>query len=186
ELFMALRDAGVEDDKINEFLRVNVPKTGSTAPVKNLRNRLDLNLNKEFDIDGDVLRLSDILETNTLGLMQGYTNRMSGRVAFANRGITDLRALDRSITETRLGMGEGAESWGKAVDDTIDHLLGYPVGTDIPELMRGASNLANTVMLKNSGLYQMTDISIAMKEFGLARVLRGLASTGLLRKADAV
>ncbi|QYW05874.1 peptidoglycan lytic exotransglycosylase [Vibrio phage vB_VpP_NS8] len=186
ELFMALRDAGVEDDKINEFLRVNVPKTGSTAPVKNLRNRLDLNLNKEFDIDGDVLRLSDILETNTLGLMQGYTNRMSGRVAFANRGITDLRTLDRSITETRLGMGEGAESWGKAVDDTIDHLLGYPVGTDIPELMRGASNLANTVMLKNSGLYQMTDISIAMKEFGLARVLRGLASTGLLRKADAV
>lgn len=186
ELFHALRDAGIEDDKINEFLNVNVPKTGATAPVKNLRNRADFNLNKEYYINGQVMKMSDIIDTNALGLMQGYTNRMSGRASFAARGITDLRKLEKSVNEVRVGMQNGGDEWAKAVDDTIDHLLGYPVGTDIPELMRGASNLANTVMLKNSGLYQLTDISIAMKEFGLARVMRGLASTGLMRKADHV
>lgn len=34
--------------------------------------------------------------------------------------------------------------------------------------------MANATMLKNSGLYQLTDTALAMKEFGMARVLRSM------------
>lgn len=192
ELFMAMKDAGIDEADINKFLNVNVPTTGATGEAKHLRKRLRLNVSKEFVVDeaeGRTMRLLDVMDTRLMQNMQGYTNSMSGRVAFARAGVSDLSQIEKQIGEVvqrSLGSGKDTTKWTKAVDDTIDHILGFPVGTDIPELMRGASNIANTVMLKNSGLYQLTDMSIAIKEFGLARTLRAMAETGLLRKADYV
>lgn len=192
ELFMAMREAGIDDATIKQFMGVNVPSTGATGQAKNLRKRLRLNVSKEFVVNestGETLRLLDVMDTRLMQNMHGYTNSMSGRVAFARRGINDLSVVEKqiqSVTADMLKRGEDSTKWARAVDDAIDHILGFPVGTDIPELMRGASNVANTVMLKNSGLYQLTDMSIAMKEFGMARTLRAMAGTGLLRKADAV
>lgn len=192
ELFMAMREAGIDDAAIKQFMNVNVPSTGATGQAKNLRKRLRLNVSKEFVVDestGETLRLLDVMDTRLMQNMHGYTNSMSGRVAFARRGINDLSVVEKqiqSVTADMLKRSEDSTKWARAVDDTIDHILGFPVGTDIPELMRGASNVANTVMLKNSGLYQLTDMSIAMKEFGMTRTLRAMAETGLLRKADAV
>lgn len=192
ELFMAMRDAGIDDAAIKQFMDVNVPSTGATGQAKNLRKRLRLNVSKEFVVDestGETMRLLDVMDTRLMQNMHSYTNSMSGRVAFARRGINDLSVVEKqiqSVTADMLKRGEDSSKWARAIDDTIDYILGFPVGTDIPELMRGASNVANTVMLKNSGLYQLTDMSIAMKEFGMARTLRAMAETGLLRKADAV
>ncbi|ACY66722.1 internal virion protein with endolysin domain [Klebsiella phage KP34] len=175
EVVMAMRSAGVDESAIQSFLAGNVRESGSTSPARNLRQRTRFNMDKEYLVNGKSMRMQDLMDTDVAKVMHGYTNRMSGRVGMAYAGVQDLGQLSKMIDESKHALADSAK-WEKTVNDTIDFILGgAPADSgQLPGLLRAAGNMANATMLKNSGLYQLTDTALAMKEFGMARVLRSM------------
>jgi hypothetical protein len=175
EVVMAMRGAGVDESAIQSFLTANVRESGSTSPARNLRQRTRFNMDKEYLVNGKSMRMQDLMDTDVAKVMHGYTNRMSGRVGMAYAGVQDLGQLGKMIDESKHTLANPAK-WEKTVNDTIDLILGgAPADAgQLPDLLRAAGNMANATMLKNSGLYQITDTALAMKEFGMARVLRSM------------
>ena len=175
EVVMAMRSAGVDESAIQSFLAGNVRESGSTSPARNLRQRTRFNMDKEYLINGKSMRMQDLMDTDVAKVMHGYTNRMSGRVGMSYAGVQDLGQLAKMIDESKHALADSAK-WEKTVNDTIDFILGgAPADAgQLPDLLRAAGNMANATMLKNSGLYQLTDTALAMKEFGMARVLRSM------------
>lgn len=175
EVVMAMRSAGVDESAIQSFLTANVRESGSTSPARNLRQRTRFNMDKEYLVNGKSMRMQDLMDTDVAKVMHGYTNRMSGRVGMAYAGVQDLGQLGKMIDESKHTVANPAK-WEKTVNDTIDFILGgAPADAGrLPDLLRAAGNMANATMLKNSGLYQITDTALAMKEFGMARVLRSM------------
>ena len=186
ELAGAMRNAGVDSETIASFMKQNVQGGNATKTVKNLRSRNRFNMSKEYMVNGQAMRLGDLMDTDVAKVMHGYTNRMSGRVGMRYAGIEDMKLLEDMIQEGKHGMAN-PDKWEKHVNDTIDFLIGgSPNDAEMPEIFRAASNLANATMLKNSALYQITDIALAMKEFGMARVLRGMGKQEWFKQGDAV
>lgn len=186
ELAGAMRNAGVDSATINSFMKQNVQGGNATKTVKNLRSRNRFNMTKEYMVDGKAMRLGDLMDTDVAKVMHGYTNRMSGRVGMRYAGIEDMKMLDDMIQAGKQNM-PNPDKWEQHVNDTIDFLIGgSPSDANLPELMRAAGNLANATMLKNSGLYQITDTALAMKEFGMARVLRGMSKQEWFKQGAAV
>lgn len=175
EVVMAMRNAGVDESAIQSFLAGNVRESGATSPARNLRQRTRFNMDKEYIVDGQAMRMQDLMDTDVAKVMHGYTNRMSGRVGMAYAGVQDLGQLTKMIDESKHALADSAK-WEKTVNDTIDFILGgAPADAgQLPDLLRAAGNMANATMLKNSGLYQLTDTALALKEFGMSRVLRGM------------
>ena len=175
EVVMAMRGAGVDESAIQSFLTANVRESGSTSPARNLRQRTRFNMDKEYLVNGKSMRMQDLMDTDVAKVMHGYTNRMSGRVGMAYAGVQDLGQLGKMIDESKHTLANPAK-WEKTVNDTIDFILGgAPADAgQLPDLLRAAGNMANATMLKNSGLYQITDTALAMKEFGMTRVLRSM------------
>lgn len=176
DLVMAMKQAGIDDAEIDAFIKGNVKESGATSPARNLRQRNRFNMTKEYTVNGQVMRLADIMDTDVSKVMHGYTNRMSGRVGFAYAGIQDLAQLEKMINDGKHTLPDPGK-WENAVNDTIDFILGGVAGganNQLPEILRAAGNLANATMLKNSALYQITDTALAMKEFGMKRVLRSM------------
>lgn len=175
EVVMAMRSAGVDESAIQSFLTTNVRESGSTSPARNLRQRTRFNMDKEYLVNGKSMRMQDLMDTDVAKVMHGYTNRMSGRVGMAYAGVQDLGQLGKMIDESKHTLANPAK-WEKTVNDTIDFILGgAPADAgQLPDLLRAAGNMANATMLKNSGLYQITDTALAMKEFGMTRVLRSM------------
>ena len=175
EVVMAMRNAGVDESAIQSFLAGNVRESGATSPARNLRQRTRFNMDKEYIVDGQAMRMQDLMDTDVAKVMHGYTNRMSGRVGMAYAGVSDLKTLETMINESKHSLADSGK-WEKTVNDAIDFILGgAPADAgQMPDLLRAAGNMANATMLKNSGLYQLTDTALALKEFGMSRVLRGM------------
>lgn len=188
ELVMAMRQAGIDEADIQGFLSANVKPSGATAPSRNLKQRNRFNMSKEYIVDGQPMRLQDLLDTDVAKVMHGYTNRMSGRVGMSYAGIEDLKQLETMINEGKHTLSDPGK-WEQAVNDTIDFMLGGVAGgagAQLPEIFRAAGNLANATMLKNSALYQITDTALAMKEFGMARVLRSMREQPWFKEGSVV
>jgi hypothetical protein len=186
ELAGAMRNAGVDSETITSFMKQNVQGGNATKTVKNLRSRNRFNMTKEYMVDGKAMRLGDLMDTDVAKVMHGYTNRMSGRVGMRYAGIEDMKVLEDMIQAGKHSM-PNPDRWEKHVNDTIDFLIGgSPNDADLPEYIRAASNLANATMLKNSALYQITDMALAMREFGMARVLRGMGKQEWFKQGAAV
>lgn len=175
ELLGAMRNAGVSDSAINSFAAANLRSSGATNPARNLRHRNRFNMSKEYMVDGQAMRMQDLMDTNVPKVMHGYTNRMSGRVGMAYAGVSDLKTLETMINASKHSVAN-PEKWERVVDDTIDFILGgMPADANLPDMLRAAGNIANATMLKNSGLYQLTDTALSLKTFGMTRVARSMA-----------
>ena len=186
ELLGAMRNAGVSDSAINSFAAANLRSSGATNPARNLRHRNRFNMSKEYMIDGQAMRMQDLMDTNVPKVMHGYTNRMSGRVGMAYAGVSDLKTLETMINASKHSVAN-PEKWERVVDDTIDFILGgMPADANLPDMLRAAGNIANATMLKNSGLYQLTDTALSLKTFGMTRVARSMAEQPWFKEGSVV
>lgn len=188
QLVGAMRSAGIDDAQIQAFMTGQVQGgINSTSRVKNLRTRTRFDLQKEYIVNGVAMRMADVLDTDIAKGMQGYTNRLSGRVGLAYAGVTDIASLEATINAAKQNVKGDPARYQKVVDDTLDYIVGaVPAGSEVPELFRAAANLANATLLKNSGLYQIADTALAMKEFGMMRVVRSMAKEKWWKEAESV
>lgn len=177
DIEFAMRNAGIEEDKIQQFLGV-VDKAGEQSnTVRNLRRRVDFDMTLNYKTkSGQAIYPELFVDKDVMGLMEGYSRNMSGRIGLAKAGFPDLRPLSVAVDEAVAEAGD-VRAARQTLDDTVNQLLGYPTGEDVPDILRSFSVLSGAVQLANSGIFQLADTALLLKQFGVAKVLRGMSST---------
>lgn len=177
DIEFAMRNAGIEEEQIQSFLRSSNAAGKDANTVRNLRRRAEFDMTAEYTTkSGETINPQMFVQKDVVGLMEGYTRTMSGRVGLARAGYPDVKAIAAAVDEAVAGATD-ARVAKTTLDDTVNKLLGYPTGEDVPDILRSFSVLSGATALANSGVYQLADTALLMKEFGIAKVLRGMAST---------
>ena len=183
DIEFAMRNAGIEEEQIQSFLRTANAAGKDSNTVRNLRRRAEFNMTEDYITkSGDSINPQMFVQKDVVGLMEGYTRTMSGRVGLARAGYPDVKAIAAAVDDA-VKTADDAKVAQTTLDDTVNKLLGYPTGEDVPDILRSFSVLSGATALANSGVYQLADTALLMKEFGIAKVLRGMASTAYGRDA---
>lgn len=177
DIEFAMRNAGIADDQINQFLNT-VQRAGDKAnTVRNLRERVDFDMTADYVTrSGDIIRPQMFVDKDVLGLMEGYSRTMSGRIGLARAGFTDVRSLAAAVDDAAAEAADPRAA-KTTLDNAVNQLLGYPTGENVPDILRSFAVASGAVQLANSGIYQLADTALMVKEFGIAKVLRSLGST---------
>lgn len=177
DIEFAMRNAGIDEDQIAQFLNT-VQKAGEKGnTVRNLRSRVDFDMTEEYVTkSGDIIYPQMFVDKDVLALMEGYSRTMSGRIGLAKAGFPDVRSVASAVDEAA---AEGADPRAArtTLDNTVNQLLGYRTGEDVPDILRSFAVASGAVQLANSGIYQLADTALMIKEFGITKVLRALGST---------
>ena len=183
DIEFAMRNAGIEEEQIQSFLRASEASGADANTVRNLRRRAEFDMTADYITkSGDSINPQMFVQKDVVGLMEGYTRTMSGRIGLARAGYADVKAIAAAVDDA-VGTATDARVAKTTLDDTVNKLLGYPTGEDVPDILRSFSVLSGATALANSGIYQLADTALLMKEFGIAKVLRGMASTAYGRDA---
>lgn len=178
-----LEALGASDPTITAFLDA-VKGSGEQAnKVRNLRGRAEFDMTAQYTTkSGDMISPSMFVNNDVMGLMEGYSRRMSGRVGLAKAGFPDLRDAVKAIDEASAEAQDPAAAL-HAFDNTMNQILGYPTGEDVPDILRSASIVGGALNLANSGVYQLADMSLMLQQFGITKTLKAFGSTAFGRNA---
>ena len=178
-----LEALGASDQTVKAFLdEVRISGTDQNK-VRNLRHRAEFDMTATYNTkSGKLISPSMFVNNDVMGLMEGYSRRMAGRVGLAEAGFPDLRDAVKAIDEAAAEAQNPAEAL-HAFDNTMNQLLGYPTGEDVPDLLRSASIVGGALNLANSGIYQLADMSLMLQQFGITKTLRAFGSTSFGRDA---
>lgn len=186
QLTQTLRDMGIDDATVKSI--VDAPEIEAlltnTTGERSLKRRNQLDYNKEYTTpSGLILKLDDIIDHSTTRLMERYNARMSGRAALAHHGYADLSTLSTVVNDARRNVPTDIDvhKWSRFVDESIDAILGNMATGEIPDALRAAGSISNAMVLKNSGIYGLTDTALSMYELGFSRVLKGMMRGGMWR-----
>lgn len=178
-----LEALGASDQTVKAFLdEVRIAGTDQNK-VRNLRHRAEFDMTATHTTkSGKLISPSMFVNNDVMGLMEGYSRRMAGRVGLAEAGFPDLRDAVKAIDEAAAEAVNPAEAL-HAFDNTMNQLLGYPTGEDVPDLLRSASIIGGALNLANSGIYQLADMALMLQQFGITKTLRAFGSTSFGRNA---
>lgn len=178
-----LSSLGATDPTVQGFLDA-VRSAGTDAnKVRNLRRRVEFDMTAQYTTQsGKLISPSQFVNNDVMGLMEGYSRRMAGRVGLAEAGFPDLRDVVRAVDEAAAEAPVPSEAL-RTLDDTVNQLMGFRTGEDVPDILRSASIIGGALNLANSGIYQLTDISLMLQQFGIKKTLSAFASTSFGRDA---
>lgn len=178
-----LSSLGATDPTVQGFLDA-VRSAGTDAnKVRNLRRRVEFDMTAQYTAQsGKLISPSQFVNNDVMGLMEGYSRRMAGRVGLAEAGFPDLRDVVRAVDEAAAEAPVPSEAL-RTLDDTVNQLMGFRTGEDVPDILRSASIVGGALNLANSGIYQLADMSLMLQQFGIKKTLGAFASTSFGRDA---
>lgn len=178
-----LEALGATDPTISAFLDAVKGAGTQQNKVRNLRGRAEFDMTAQYTTkSGDVISPSMFVNNDVMGLMEGYSRRMAGRVGLAKAGYPDLRDVVKAIDEASMEAEDSATAL-HTLDNTMNQLLGYPTGENVPDFLRSASIVGGALNLANSGVYQLADMSLMLHQFGITKTMRAFGSTAFGRNA---
>lgn len=177
DIEFAMRNAGIEEDKIAQFLRTADSAGSDANTVRNLRGRADFDMTADYKTaSGNLINPQMFVDKDVMGLMEGYSRTMSGRIGLAQAGFPDVKSLAKAVDDAAAEAVDPRKA-KEMLDNTVNQLLGYPTGENVPDILRSFSVASGAVQLANSGIYQLADAALMIKEFGVTKVMKGLTST---------
>lgn len=177
DIEFAMRNAGIDEDQIDSFLGTIQRAGDEPNTAKNLKRRADFDMTADFQTkSGKLINPQLFVDKDVLGLMEGYSRNMSGRIGLAQAGFPDIRelatAVDRAAAEAvdpRIARD--------TLDNTVNQIMGFPTGENVPDILRSFSVASGAVNLANSGVFQLADSAMVIKQFGITKVLRAMSRT---------
>ncbi|BEQ12902.1 putative internal virion protein C [Pseudomonas phage Ep4] len=177
DIEFAMRNAGIEDAKIAQFLDVANRAGADANTVKNLRSRASFEMTADYVTkSGRTIQPQMFVDQDVLGLMEGYSRTMSGRIGLAKAGFPDVKSLAAAVDDAASEAPDIRKA-KETLDNTVNQILGYPTGENVPDILRSFSVASGAVQLASSGIYQLADATLMIKEFGITKVMKSLAST---------
>jgi len=183
DIEFALRSAGVGEDEIETFMTgIKNAQDGSNT-ARNLKRRVSFDMTADYKTkSGDLISPQLFVNKDVNQLMEGYSRNMAGRIGLAKAGFPDLRDVVRAVDEAAADAGDPRAA-KETLDNTVNQILGYPTGENVPDILRSFSILSGASALANSGVFQIADAALLMKEFGITKTMKGLAKDAWGRKA---
>lgn len=181
-----LEALGASDQTVKAFLdEVRAAGTDQNK-VRNLRHRAEFDMTATYSTkSGKLISPSMFVNNDVMGLMEGYSRRMAGRVGLAEAGFPDLRDVVKAVDDAAAESANPTEALS-TLDNTMNQILGYPTGEDMPDLLRSASIVGGALNLANSGIYQLADMALLLQQFGITKTLRAFGNTSFGRDAMGV
>ena len=164
-----LTSAGLTSDRLQRAMDVitGVIDEAGKAPV--LKHRVDVDMFHKVSLpDGSELVLHDLIDSNMARSLDQYLDTVAGRSALARKGLgetSDVGKLRTSLLESIPTEHERKRA-ANLFDQTINSIMGRPVGDDMPDMMRMVAAGTRMVGLASSGLWQVTEYASAMGRYG--------------------
>lgn len=187
---MGIHQTGAADIVREALENMNLTRPEIDATLKkytagaagHVKKRLNLDLRKEIEVDGETFRLMDMFDTDMLSLLRGQSQRVSGEVALARHGIMGKPGL--AIMRRAMGYGSQTETALRKEIEAFDQIgsefLGSPMGTSNKWVDR-AVQFNSVSSLGGMGFNQLGEqINVAMT-LGAGAALKNIASIGRLR-----
>lgn len=174
EVAAILKSAGVGDAEIQQVMFKVTPSMEGAGKNKHHKGRMNMDLEQVYYTkDGTPFQLGDFIETNMGKQLDAYNNTMSHRIGLAKAGYPDelsLRTKFDEIANQYLGDEAKYKSVKATLDTMFDEVMGRPTGAAMSDLMRSLATLAQSLLLKRSGLFNVVDLNRSIQRFGLAKV----------------
>lgn len=184
-----LKTLGVKPQDIDRVMGVVTGVVDEAGKMSSLKHRVDIDMKAGISLpDGTVLTVADLLDTNLTRMTESYLDQASGRIALARKGIPDTSDVNKLRDDLMRSIQSQSDRVEAAYlfDNTLNSILGRPVGEDLPELLRNSQAVTRMIGLSSSGLWQTTEYSTAMARYGALKTLKYMAKEanfGNLRKS---
>jgi hypothetical protein len=174
----AMLSMGMSADEIRKNMqRFNRGAAGWT------KGRLDLDLNRVYDVNGQPFKLLDVFDTDQLSLLRSQAGRASGEVALARKGVYGRPGMDL-IRESMTYGENGARALDtelQAFDQVAAEFINAPFGTAGPKWMERARILNSVVRLGGIVFNQFAEFINAVTHVGVGRTLSAVGAMPRLR-----
>lgn len=174
----ALLAMGMSKDEV----RANMQRFNRGA-AKWTKQRLNLDLTKSYEVDGQSFKLMDVFETDQLALLRAQAGRASGEVALARHGVygkPGLTLMREAMTQGNPGTRADVAEL-EAFDQIAAEFMDEPFGTAGPKWLENARVLNSVVRLGGIVFNQFGEFINGVAHLGVVRTLAGVAGMKRLR-----
>lgn len=148
------------------------------------KSRIDLDLNREYVVDGAAYKLLDIFDTDQIGLLKSQAGRASGEVALARHGVYGKPGLQTLRDAMTYGSdtGRATHTELESFDQVAAEFLNAPFGDAGPKWMDRARTLNSLARLGGMGIVQTAEFANAIPHIGAQRTLSAILDFPRLRR----
>jgi len=196
-----LRDLLVEEDILSEAQADNLVNLLHFKPEgvpSRAKKRLKFDVNYSMTSRGRTVSVKDLMNRDAEQVFNSYVNQMSGRIAFAQKGITsdaDFKKQIQLIREEGRGLGEEGKSQAEKdilkAEVMYDMILGRPPRT-IENPTSDSNRIARLLMdynfirvMNQVGFAQIAEIGNAVSIDGVRGLIRVLPEFKAMLKRTA-
>lgn len=166
----ALELAPEDVDRVMQIMQGRSNEAGKPGYLK---PRLDLDYRAAMLVDGEMVRITDLIDSNISKIVDRYTQAVSTQVAMAKMGLKKRSDIENLRQEFLQSLPyEKREKAAKLFDDVIAYWRGDPSGTRMNDTFRLIQGFNRTVALAWSGLWQVTELANTMAKYGLMSTLK--------------
>lgn len=174
ELRDILQGSGIRGDRLQQAIDVISGKVDEAGKSSVLKHRVDLDMKSGMAMpDGSFVTVADLLNTDLTRIQEQYLDHVAGRSALARKGLGDVSSVGQLKADLMHSIP--AENTRREASDlfdqTMNSILGNPVGEQLPDLMRNSQAVTRMVGLASSGLWQVTEFAPAMARYGALKTL---------------
>lgn len=194
------REAGVDDDLLDEVLDMTLQKPGKVegdSPRLKSRTMLDEEYTTKLtakDGTSEDVSMSDFFENDSRILMDMYTRQMGGLIGMARMGIRSDADFDRIVQEAQEeayanGMdGAKLKEQTKHMRDVYNHILGRPMADEVygtkERVLKAIRDFNFIRMMGQVGFAQLAEIGNTMGYAGIrAFTMHSPAMRDMIRMA---
>ncbi len=168
-----LRGGGMSHQDIERALDVLRVAQDDAGKVGFLKHRMDVDYRASIRVGDENISIMDLIDNRVSTIVDGYVQQASTQSAFARKGFgarSDIEALREELLHS-----VPVEKRGQAkdlFDNTIAHFRGDPAGARVNENFRLAQSYGRAISLAWSYLWQTTEFSTMMAQYGLGKTLK--------------
>lgn len=160
-------------DDVDRVMQIMQGRSNEAGKPGYLKPRLDLDYRAAMLVDGEMVRITDLIDSNISKIVDRYTQAVSTQVAMAKMGLRKRSDIENLRQEFLQSLPyEKREEAAKLFDDVIAYWRGDPSGTRMNDTFRLIQGFNRTVALAWSGLWQVTELANTMAKYGLMSTLK--------------
>lgn len=169
-----LKESGISGPRLERALDALTGKVDEAGKAPFLKRRIDMDYKSSIAVDGELVSVVDLLDSDLVTNVDRYLDQVSAQVALARKGLRSASDVDTLRQEFLAGLraGEDRAQAAQLFDNTMAHLFGRPTGPDMGNFLRNTSAYGRMIALANSGLWQVTEVATAMSKYGALKVIK--------------
>lgn len=170
----SMEASNMPQSKIDSIMTKIETKASDQGTTKYGKHRLTFDMTSSIKgADGNVYRMTDLIDTDLDRVMENYTSSMAGRMSLAKAGVAaddaGLELFKRNYLKSISSLPQAKQT---ELMDQLEGLLGdftgnRPAQNTLSPFTQRVKAIADATMLSGSGLWQVAEYSTIAARHGL-------------------